>query len=174
MREHDLQPRMRRRYVATTDSDHDQPIFPNRAKDMAVDGPDQLWVADITYVAIATGFVYVAVDSRRLVPPCRRLRDQPVDRRSVDARRSEGRNRQPQTVARMRTSLRSRLAIRRPAYRDALRGARPRRLDGPPRQSLRQRQSGELHEDTQGRSGLSDGLRNLRRCRRETFRASST
>ena len=32
MREHDLQPRRRRRYVATTDSDHDQPIYPNRPK----------------------------------------------------------------------------------------------------------------------------------------------
>ncbi len=42
MREHDLQPRMRRRYVATTDSDHDQPIFPNRAKDMIINGPNQL------------------------------------------------------------------------------------------------------------------------------------
>ena len=48
MREHDLQPRRRRRYVATTDSDHDQPIYPNRAKDLAIDGPDQLWVADIS------------------------------------------------------------------------------------------------------------------------------
>ncbi len=71
MREHDLQPRMRRRYVATTDSDHDQPIFPNRVKDVAVDGPNQLWVADITYVAIVAGFVYVAVIldawSRRVV-----------------------------------------------------------------------------------------------------------
>jgi putative transposase len=71
MREHDLQPRMRRRYVATTDSDHNEPIFPNRAKDMIVDGPDQLWVADITYVAILTSFVYVAVIldawSRRVV-----------------------------------------------------------------------------------------------------------
>ena len=27
MREHGLQPRLRRRYVTTTDSDHDQPIF---------------------------------------------------------------------------------------------------------------------------------------------------
>ncbi len=61
MREHDLQPRRPRRYVATTDSDHDQPIYPNRAKDLAVDGPDQLWVADITYVAIRDGFAYVAV-----------------------------------------------------------------------------------------------------------------
>ena len=71
MREHDLQPRQRRRYVATTDSDHDQPIFPNLAKDMVADGPNQLWVADITYVAIAAGFVYVAVIldawSRRVV-----------------------------------------------------------------------------------------------------------
>ncbi len=32
MREHDLQPRRRRRYVATTDSDHDQPIYPNRPR----------------------------------------------------------------------------------------------------------------------------------------------
>ena len=61
MHEHDLQPRRRRRYVATTDSDHDQPIHPNRAKNLAIDGPDQLWVADITYVAIREGFAYVAV-----------------------------------------------------------------------------------------------------------------
>jgi putative transposase len=71
MREHGLNARRRRRYVATTDSDHDQPIFPNRAKNMIVDGPDQLWVADLTYVAVAAGFVYVAVImdawSRRIV-----------------------------------------------------------------------------------------------------------
>jgi putative transposase len=59
MREHGLQPR--RRYVATTDSDHDQPIYPNRTQDLAIDGPNQLWVADITYVAIVEGFAYVAV-----------------------------------------------------------------------------------------------------------------
>ena len=47
--------------MATTDSDHDQPIYPNRAKDLAIDGPDQLWVADITYIAIREGFAYVAV-----------------------------------------------------------------------------------------------------------------
>jgi putative transposase len=61
MREHGLQPKRRRRFVATTDSDHDGPIFPNRAKELAVDGPNQLWVSDITYVAVAGGFVYVAV-----------------------------------------------------------------------------------------------------------------
>jgi putative transposase len=71
MREHRLNARRRRRYVTTTDSDHGQPIFPNRTKDMIVDGPDQLWVADLTYVAVAVGFVYVAVImdawSRRIV-----------------------------------------------------------------------------------------------------------
>jgi putative transposase len=61
MREHDLQPRMRRRFTKPTDSDHDQPIFPNLAKTVALDGPDQLWVTDINYVTIVGGFVYVAV-----------------------------------------------------------------------------------------------------------------
>jgi putative transposase len=61
MREHDLNPPKRKRFTRTTDSDHDGPIFPLVAKEFEVHGPDQLWVADLTYVAIATGFVYVAV-----------------------------------------------------------------------------------------------------------------
>jgi putative transposase len=69
MREHDLQPRMRRRHVATTDSDHDHPIFRNLAKDKVVDGANQLWFADITYVAVTPGYVVVILDawSRRVV-----------------------------------------------------------------------------------------------------------
>ncbi|QEL22886.1 transposase [Bosea sp. F3-2] len=54
MRDHDLQPRRRRRFVATTNGDHDLPIFPNLAKGMIPDGPNQLWVADITCVAVTT------------------------------------------------------------------------------------------------------------------------
>ena len=46
-------------------------IFRNLAKDRVVNGANQLWVADITYVAVAMGFVYVAVIldawSRRVV-----------------------------------------------------------------------------------------------------------
>jgi transposase InsO family protein len=60
MREHDLQPKQRRRYVVTTDSDHAGPIYPDLAKDIVPDGPNQLWVADLTYVAIPGGFVYLA------------------------------------------------------------------------------------------------------------------
>lgn len=44
MREHDLQPKIRRRFTATTDSNHDQPIFPNLAAEFTPDGPNQLWL----------------------------------------------------------------------------------------------------------------------------------
>src|SRR3954453_7644486 len=77
MREHGLSPKQRRRYVVTTDSDHDEPIFPNLAADMAPDGPNQLWVADITYVAVATGFIYVGGSSRSRCAP-----DRPGETRS--------------------------------------------------------------------------------------------
>lgn len=71
MREQGLQPKLRRRFVATTKSSHDGPIFPDLAKEMTPNGPDQLWVAHLTYVAIPGGFAYVAVIldawSRRVV-----------------------------------------------------------------------------------------------------------
>ena len=57
--------------MTTTDSDDDGPIFPDLARDKVLDGPNQLWVADITYIAIATSFVYMAAIldawSRRVV-----------------------------------------------------------------------------------------------------------
>ena len=40
MREHGLQPRRRRRYVVTTDSDHGGPIYPDLARDVVPDGPN--------------------------------------------------------------------------------------------------------------------------------------
>ena len=60
MREHGLQPKRQRRYVVTTDSDHGGLIYPDLAKDVVPDRPNQLWVADLTYVAIPGGFVYLA------------------------------------------------------------------------------------------------------------------
>lgn len=54
MREHCLQPLRRRRYVATTDSDHELPPFPNLVKNMVPDGPNQLgWPTSPT---IPTGY----------------------------------------------------------------------------------------------------------------------
>jgi putative transposase len=71
MKENGLTVRSRRRFVATTDSDHDGPIFPNLAENIVPTSRNQLWVADITYIAIAIGFVYLAAIldawSRRVV-----------------------------------------------------------------------------------------------------------
>ncbi len=71
MREHALHPPRRRRFVATTDSDHDEPVFPDRSRERDVDGPNQLWVADLTCIAILGGFVCLAAImdawSRRIV-----------------------------------------------------------------------------------------------------------
>lgn len=52
-----------RRFVPrTTQSDHDQPIAPNRlAQRPAPTGPNQTWVTDLTYVWTAEGWLYVAV-----------------------------------------------------------------------------------------------------------------
>jgi len=60
-REQDLGVRPRRRFVVTTNSDHDGPVFPDLARDPAPSGPDQLRVADLTYIRILGGFVCLAV-----------------------------------------------------------------------------------------------------------------
>lgn len=46
--------------VVTTDSHYDGSIFPNLAKDVLPTRPKELWVTDITYIAIAITFVYLA------------------------------------------------------------------------------------------------------------------
>lgn len=73
MRQEGLVGRQKRRYrLRTTDSNHDQPVAPNRLAQLPkASRPNQIWAADITYVATAQGWVYVAaiVDlySRRIV-----------------------------------------------------------------------------------------------------------
>jgi putative transposase len=51
----------RKRRVVTTDSRHDEPIAPNLLRGRpAPRGCDEVWVADITYVPTAEGWVYLA------------------------------------------------------------------------------------------------------------------
>ena len=53
--------RKRRFRVQTTDSGHGLPIAPNlRAQDFKADRPDEVWMADITYVATQEGWLFVA------------------------------------------------------------------------------------------------------------------
>jgi putative transposase len=64
--------RPKRRFIRTTDSDHDEPVAANRLeRDFTATGPDQKWLADITYIRLVEGWLYLAVIldcfSRRIV-----------------------------------------------------------------------------------------------------------
>lgn len=61
MKEDNLLAVRRRKFVATTDSDHDFVVYPNLAEHVIVKDVNQLWVADITYVRLLAEFVYLAV-----------------------------------------------------------------------------------------------------------------
>lgn len=72
MREDNLLCLRRAAYIpVTTDSRHGFPVWPNLARTLVLSGPNQLWVADITYVRLGEAFIYLAVVldawSRRVV-----------------------------------------------------------------------------------------------------------
>lgn len=53
--------RPRKRYVRTTDSRHDNPIYSNLYRNTIPRCLDQVWVADFTYIRVTQGFCYLAV-----------------------------------------------------------------------------------------------------------------
>lgn len=73
MKEDSLWGRQKGRHrVQTTDSNHDEPIAPNRLAEAPIPtAPNQLWVADITYIDTQEGWLYLAaildLYSRRIV-----------------------------------------------------------------------------------------------------------
>ena len=60
MRESDLLCRVKRRKVKTTDSKHRFPRYSNLIKGKVINCLNQVWLSDITYIRIRTGFVYLA------------------------------------------------------------------------------------------------------------------
>jgi transposase InsO family protein len=60
MRESDLLCRVKQRWTKTTDSKHGFPRYPNLIKGMVISRLNQVWLSDITYIRIRTGFVYLA------------------------------------------------------------------------------------------------------------------
>jgi len=51
-----------RRYVVTTDSNHDMSVAENLlTRDFSASGPNEKWLADITYLATEEGWLYLAV-----------------------------------------------------------------------------------------------------------------
>jgi len=71
MRESDLLCRVKRKWVKTTDSSHGFVRYSNLIKGLTVTHLNQVWLSDITYIRIRTGFVYLAAVldafSRRVV-----------------------------------------------------------------------------------------------------------
>jgi putative transposase len=63
MRQHGIRARGPRRYrVCTTDSKHSLPVAENLLdQNFVADRPDQVWLADITYIPTAEGWLYLAV-----------------------------------------------------------------------------------------------------------------
>jgi transposase InsO family protein len=61
MREDNLLCLRKRRFVVTTDSAHGLRIYPNLARELVLDGVNQLWRADITYIRLRVEFIYLAV-----------------------------------------------------------------------------------------------------------------
>jgi transposase InsO family protein len=74
MRESSLLVAVKKRWTATTDSNHAYPIYPNLTKEHPPTAINQVWVSDITYIRIESGFVYLAVIldafSRRVIGYC--------------------------------------------------------------------------------------------------------
>jgi len=60
MRESDLLCRVKRKRVKTTNSRHRFSRYPNLIKGMVIRRLNQVWLSDITYIRIRTGFVYLA------------------------------------------------------------------------------------------------------------------
>lgn len=61
MREDNLLAIRYRKYILTTNSLHDCPVYLNLAARMTLTGINQLWVADITYIQLRAEFVFLAV-----------------------------------------------------------------------------------------------------------------
>jgi len=61
MQEDQLLAIRQRRFLGTTDSDHDLEVCLNVAARMQLTGINQLWVADLTYIRLQREFVFLAV-----------------------------------------------------------------------------------------------------------------
>jgi putative transposase len=62
MQANGIRGRHKRRYKATTDSNHNLPVAPNRLdRQFGTSRPDQAWTADLTYIATREGWLYLAV-----------------------------------------------------------------------------------------------------------------
>ena len=71
MKELGIQGRIKHKNINTTNSKHNNKIYSNLIKDKELTGINQIWCADITYIRILNGFVYLSaiidIYSRKIV-----------------------------------------------------------------------------------------------------------
>jgi len=61
MREDNLLSLRKRKFLVTTDSSHGRLVCPNLIADVTLTMPNQVWVADITYIRLREEFIFLAV-----------------------------------------------------------------------------------------------------------------
>ena len=109
MRENDLQPKRRKRFVATTDSNHDGPIFPDLARHKILDGPS-LGGGHYLHRDRCRLRLY-GCHPRCLVTPGGWICDQPLNRCAPGRCCAEGSHPSPTATEGLPSPLGSRLAI---------------------------------------------------------------
>ena len=60
MRKMGIQVKKKKRFTRTTNSSHNLKVYPNLIKNLVIERIDQVWCSDITYIALQSGFVYLA------------------------------------------------------------------------------------------------------------------
>ncbi|WP_240468911.1 IS3 family transposase, partial [Anoxybacillus sp. MB8] len=75
MKDSDIRSKTKKKYKATTNSKHHLPVYPNLLnQQFEADEPNQVWVADITYIWTKEGWLYLAsvmdLFSRKIVGWC--------------------------------------------------------------------------------------------------------
>ncbi|GIW50222.1 MAG: hypothetical protein KatS3mg080_0833 [Anoxybacillus sp.] len=61
MKDGDIRSKTKKKYKATTNSKHHLPVYPNLLnQQFEADEPNQVWVADITYIWTKEGWLYLA------------------------------------------------------------------------------------------------------------------
>ncbi len=61
LRQYGLLIKPKKRFKKTTYSNHAYAVAPNRVKDLVIDRPNQVFVCDITYVSLRSGFAYLSL-----------------------------------------------------------------------------------------------------------------
>jgi|TARA_R110000851_G_scaffold1274_1_gene4540 putative transposase len=62
MKEANVWVRYKKKYKATTNSEHNKPVYDNELdQNFDVQQPNQAWVKDITYIWTSEGWLYLAI-----------------------------------------------------------------------------------------------------------------